>query len=168
MLVYVSYPYFKDLTTTRDDVSNFIQGLKDKSSPIYGVALPALNGSLKDFLKFKEEHKNDLIPPGKVLTYNTENFSSDDFARSTFLAPVLAFDLSAVTSSYKYSMCKHLEMLSHCDVLLLCNEWVEDGFCLADFGYALAKRMPIVFEDIKDYYKIEKYYDRITERTGNV
>lgn len=55
---------------------------------------------------------------------------------------------------YLAGLQKCLQLLRRCDILLLCGDWQNSKGCLAEFGFAMARKMPIVFENSNDYYDL--------------
>ena len=127
-LVYIAHPYGGKPENAKA-VERIIEDLTAGNHPLLGnpiiIALHASNG----------------IPSIELL-------------QAVYVSPIHQQGFMYEGTPYLAGLQKCLELLRRCDVLLLCGDWQNSKGCLAEFGFATARKMPIVFENINNYYEL--------------
>ena len=77
-----------------------------------------------------------------------------DRSYAVYVSPIHQQGFMYAGTPYLAGLQKCLELLRRCDILLLCGDWQNSKGCLAEFGFAMARKMPIVFENSNDYYDL--------------
>lgn len=68
-----------------------------------------------------------------------------DLSGSVFISPIQQLGFMYDDTSYETGFRRCLDLLDHCDVLLLDGNWTESKGCLAEYTYALGKGMDIIY-----------------------
>lgn len=124
-LVYVAHPY-GGAEKNAQDVQAFISALYNGSH-----ALVAANSSIENFALYHQWHT-------KIRPL--------DLADSVFISPINQLRFMYDDTSYETGFVRCLDLLDHCDVLLLSGNWTESKGCLAEYTYALGKGINIIYQ----------------------
>lgn len=127
-LVYVAHPYGGDEKNARA-VKQIIEDLTEGSHPL-------------------------LVSPMVTALHKSEGIPSIELLQAVYVSPIHQQGFMYAGTPYLAGLQKCLELLRRCDVLLLCGDWQNSKGCLAEFGFATARKMPIVFANINDYYEL--------------
>lgn len=127
-LVYVAHPYGGDEKNARA-VKQIIEDLTEGSHPL-------------------------LANPMVIALHKSEGIPSIALLQAVYVSPIHQQGFMYEGTPYLAGLQKCLELLRRCDVLLLCGDWQNSKGCLAEFGFATARKMPIVFENINNYYEL--------------
>lgn len=127
-LVYVAHPYGSDEKNAQA-VKQIIEDLTEGNHPL-------------------------LVSPMVTALHTSDGIPSTELLQAVYVSPIHQQGFMYEGTPYLAGLQKCLELLRRCDVLLLCGDWQNSKGCLAEFGFAMARKMPIVFENSNDYYDL--------------
>lgn len=79
---------------------------------------------------------------------------TDELMNAVYVSPIHQQGFMYEGVPYITGLQKCLCMLSRCDMLLLCGDWQHSKGCMAELGYAMARHIPIIFEDSDDFHDL--------------
>ena len=133
-LVYVAHPYGGDEKNAQA-VKQIIEDLTEGNHPL--LANPTAP-----------------MTPTVPAVHARISITTTDLMQAVYVSPIHQQGFMYAGTPYLAGLQKCLELLRRCDILLLCGDWQNSKGCLAEFGFAMARKMPIVFENSNDYYDL--------------
>lgn len=133
-LVYVAHPYGGS-PENAEAVKQIIEALAEGNHPL--LANPTAP-----------------MTPTVPAVHARISITTTDLMQAVYVSPIHQQGFMYAGTPYLAGLQKCLELLRRCDVLLLCGDWQNSKGCLAEFGFAMARKMPIVFENSNDYYEL--------------
>lgn len=79
---------------------------------------------------------------------------ADELIHAAYESPIHQQGFMYEGVPYITGLQRCLRMLDTCNMLLLCGDWKHSKGCLAEFGFAMARHIPIIFENEDDYYEL--------------
>lgn len=111
--------------------------------------------AVKQIIEDLTEGNHPLLANHTIITMHTpDGIPSIELLQAVYVSPIHQQGFMHEGTPYLAGLQKCLELLRRCDVLLLCGDWQNSKGCLAEFGFAAARKMPIVFENINNYYEL--------------
>lgn len=134
-LIYIAHPY----------------GGKPENIKVVDRIIEALNSGDHPMLTCK-------IPAFRMVTGEwiqiTSEIQADELIRATYESPIHQQGFRYEGVPYITGLQRCLRMLDTCDMLLLCGDWKHSKGCLAEFSFAMARHIPIIFENKDDFYEL--------------
>lgn len=111
--------------------------------------------AVKQIIEDLTEGSHLLLANHTIIAMHTPvGIPSIELLQAVYVSPIHQQGFMYEGTPYLVGLQKCLELLRRCDVLLLCGDWQNSKGCLAEFGFAMARKMPIVFENSNDYYDL--------------
>lgn len=111
--------------------------------------------AVKQIIEDLTEGNHPLLANHTIIAMHTsDGIPSIELLQAVYVSPIHQQGFMYEGTPYLAGLQKCLELLRRCDVLLLCGDWQNSKGCLAEFGFAMARKMPIVFENSNDYYDL--------------
>lgn len=111
--------------------------------------------AVKQIIEDLTEGNHPLLANHTIIAMHTpDGIPSIELLQAVYVSPIHQQGFMYEGTPYLAGLQKCLELLRRCDVLLLCGDWQNSKGCLAEFGFAMARKMPIVFENINNYYEL--------------
>lgn len=133
--VYVAHPY-GGKPENKKAVEQIIRGLNSGDHPMLTREIPAFHTTMHP------------------LEQAISKVQADELIHATYQSSIHQLGFMYEDIPYVTGLQKCLAMLSRCDMLLLCGDWKHSKGCMAELGFAMARHIPIIFENKDDYYDL--------------
>ena len=111
--------------------------------------------AVKQIIEDLTEGNHPLLANHTIIAMHTpDGIPSIEIVQAVYVSPIHQQGFMYEGVPYITGLQKCLCMLSRCDMLLLCGDWQHSKGCMAELGYAMARHIPIIFEDSDDFHDL--------------